>query len=86
IGGRREITDFNSGEIQFSSKFFCWGWASWSDRITPVDVELGYQRTLPKTVMQGLSFWEVRHVRGIHNLMLDGLVNSWAYSYDLTFR
>jgi len=86
IGGRRELDAVNNGEITFSSKFFCWGWASWSDRITPIDVEFGYQKSLPLAITQGLSFWEVRHVKGIHNLMLDGLVNSWAYSYDLAFR
>ena len=86
IGGRREINLYNSGEIMFSSKFFCWGWASWSDRITNINVEFGYHPTLPPSVTQKLSFWESSHVKGIHNLMLDGIVNSWAYSYDLAFR
>lgn len=86
IGGRRESTSSSNDGITFSSKFFCWGWASWSDRITPVDVEFGYQPLLPSSVTQGLSFWESRHVKGIHSLMLDGIVNSWAYSYDLAFR
>lgn len=86
IGGRRESFASTNGDITFSSKFFCWGWASWSDRISPVDVEFGYQPFLPSSVTQGLSFWESRHVKGIHSLMLDGIVNSWAYSYDLAFR
>ncbi|MDK9759049.1 hypothetical protein KIV40_27815 [Vibrio sp. D173a] len=86
IAGRREIEADNSCDIHFSSKFFCWGWASWSDRINSIDVEFGYQPDLPPYIMENLSFWESRHVKGIHNLMLDGIVNSWAYSYDLVFR
>jgi hypothetical protein len=86
IGGRREYSSFDTNELAFSSKFFCWGWASWSDRILPINVEFGYQKKLPLTITNGLDFWEVRHVIGIHNLMLEGIVNSWAYSYDLSFR
>lgn len=86
IGGRRECSHNIPDEITFSSKFFCWGWASWSDRITAIDVEFGYQKQLPLSVTKDLSFWELRHVKGIHNLMLDNIVNSWAYSYDLYFR
>ncbi|WP_440885588.1 hypothetical protein [Vibrio campbellii] len=86
IGGRRECSHHASDDLTFSSKFFCWGWASWSDRITSIDVEFGYQKKLPLSVTKDLNFWELRHVKGIHNLMLDKVVNSWAYSYDLHFR
>ncbi|WP_354623228.1 hypothetical protein [Psychromonas sp. MME2] len=84
IGGRREL--LGEGTPKFSSKFFCWGWASWGDRINGIDVEFGYQKHLPANINTELSFAEKQHVKGIHNLMLTGMVNSWAYSYDLWFR
>lgn len=84
ICGRRELKA--EGKQTFSSKFFCWGWASWADRVKGIDVEFGYQKYLPASIYAELSFAEKQHVKGIHNLMLTGMVNSWAYSYDLWFR
>ena len=86
IAGRREVCDKPHGKITFSSKFFCWGWASWADRIRGIDVEFGYQKSLPSNIFLEKSFLEKQHIKGIHNLMLTNMVNSWAYSYDLFFR
>jgi hypothetical protein len=86
ISGRNEYAEYKSKDAIFSSKFFCWGWASWSDRIIGIDVEFGYQKHLPKVILNDLGFLEKQHVKGIYNLMSCKVVNSWAYSYDLYFR
>jgi len=87
VSGRNELSTFGNDSHIFSSKFFCWGWSSWADRIVNVDVEFGYQSdALDNLNMQKLSYAEKNHVKGIHNLMLTKMVNSWAYSYDLYFR
>lgn len=86
IGGRKDVLGLPLGLASFSSKFFCWGWASWSDRILGNDIEFGYQKKLPRECLKDLSFYESQHVKGIHNMMINRIVNSWAYSYDLIFR
>lgn len=87
ITGRNELSSFGDDSHFFSSKFFCWGWASWADRIVGVDVEHGYRKNAVKCIEnKSLSYAEKNHVKGIHNLMLTKEVNSWAYSYDLYFR
>jgi len=86
IAGRRDVCDFGLGEIAFSSKFFCWGWACWSDRVLNNDIEFGYQKSLPSKCLSNLPYVEKQHVKGIHNMMINRVVNSWAYSYDLIFR
>ena len=86
IAGRRDVCDFGLGNIAFSSKFFCWGWASWSDRVLNNDIEFGYQKSFPAKCLSNLSYCEKQHVKGIHNMMINRIVNSWAYSYDLIFR
>lgn len=86
IAGRREVSDTLPKKITFSSKFFCWGWASWSDRIVSNNIEFGYQKNLAESCTKNLPYLEKQHVKGIHNLMIHEIVNSWAYSYDLIFR
>ncbi|WP_052692158.1 hypothetical protein [Teredinibacter purpureus] len=87
IAGRNELSKFGKESHFFSSKFFCWGWASWADRVRGIDVEFGYQKDVLKSIgLRELSFAEKNHVLGIHNLMKTKMVNSWAYSYDLYFR
>lgn len=86
IGGRNELPEFRTQETIFSSKFFCWGWASWADRINTVNIECGYSNKLPKKLFANLGFFESQHIKGIHQIMLKKLANSWAYSYDFSFR
>jgi len=86
IGGRNELPEFNSRKNIYSSKFFCWGWASWADRVKDIDVEFGYQPNLPQTLYEGVSFYESQHLKGMRQLMTMKVVNSWAYSYDFAFR
>jgi hypothetical protein len=87
ISGRNELSNYGEASHIFSSKFFCWGWASWANRIVGIDVEHGYHKKAIKCIQnKSLSYAEKNHVKGIHNLMLTKQVNSWAYSYDLYFR
>lgn len=86
IAGRNEVADFGAEDPIFCSKFFCWGWASWADRIQGVDVEAGYRKKILSDLIDGLGYLEAQHLRGMHSLMLRRQVNSWAYSYDFAFR
>lgn len=86
IAARNEVLDFVTNEPIFCSKFFCWGWASWADRIHNIDVETGYRRGSLKTLLTEVGYYEAQHLRGMHSLMLWNQVNSWAYSYDFAFR
>jgi len=86
IGARNEIPQFNSPKSVYCSKFFCWGWASWADRILGIDVEVGYKKNLSISFYDTVGFYELLHIKGIRQLMTMNLVNSWAYSYDFNFR
>lgn len=88
ISGRNEVFEQTkaTAPYYFSRKFFCWGWASWSDRILDNDVEVGLQRKVSKAVLQGLPFKEWLLVRGMIGLIQSKQVNSWAYPFDLSFR
>lgn len=86
IGGRNEISEYSIGETIFSSKFFCWGWASWADRVKLVDIDHGYKNKLDKKLFSNLSFYESQHIKGINEMMIKKFVDSWAYPYDFSFR
>jgi hypothetical protein len=86
ISGRNELSQYGKSSHVYSSKFFCWGWASWSNRIHDIDVEDGYKSSSLNGLLNGLSYKERNHLRGMRNLMLTKQVNSWAYSYDFWFR
>ncbi len=86
IGGRNELSEFTGENITFCSKFFCWGWASWADRIIDIDVEFGYQKKIPSRILDSAGCLEARHIKGMHQLMVMNHVSSWAYSYDFVFR
>ena len=85
ITGRNELGVYGDGNLILSSKFICWGWASWADRILDMDVEYGYQDS---DVIESFNvgFIERLHVRAMRGVMLRKLVNSWAFAYDLGFR
>lgn len=85
IAGRNELGDFASANSDYfgSSKFFCWGWASWSDRILGISVDTDYSEVLSCTSM---GFREKLLVKGMLGLISAGGVNSWAFPYDLNFR
>ena len=86
IAARNELIQFNPGQPVYCSKFFCWGWASWADRILGIDVETGYTKDLAPTFYDEYGLFESFHIRGIQQLMIKNIVSSWAYSYDLHFR
>jgi hypothetical protein len=86
IGARNEVPQFNLAKPVYCSKFFCWGWASWADRILGIDVEVGYKKNPSRKFYGTMGFYESLHVRGMRQLMAMNLVNSWAYAYDFSFR
>ncbi|WBE25071.1 hypothetical protein [Denitrificimonas caeni] len=88
IAGRNEIADIYDMKFShtFTRKFFCWGWASWSDRVVNNNIEIGYEKKLPKHILEALPLNEKLMLRGIVGLMQSYSVNSWAYPFDLCFR
>ena len=88
IGGRNELGCYEAcdQDILFSSKFFCWGWASWADRVLENDVEIGLNADVKKEVLLPLMVPENRLVEGMFGLIESRQVNSWAYPYDICFR
>lgn len=88
IGGRNELGDFEShqSDIVFSSKFFCWGWASWADRVLGLDADVSSNQVIKKQVIESLNKTERYLVEGMYGLIESKQVNSWAYQYDINFR
>jgi hypothetical protein len=77
----------NLSEPFLSAKFWCWGWASWRDRISVLDVEEGYSKSSLKEIFSiSYGLFDFLHVRSMQINMRLGVVNSWAWSYDLGFR
>lgn len=86
ISGRNEVAGFDKNKPIFCTKFFCWGWASWSHKIQNIDVETGYEKVSLLPLIVDTGYYEAQHLKGLQSLMLCGQVNSWAYSYDFAFR
>lgn len=88
ITGRNEVSDVYEPATSyiFTTKFFCWGWASWSDRILNNNVDIGYKENVPSSIFRGVPFNEKLMIKGMLGLMRSGSVNSWAYPFDLSFR
>lgn len=87
ICGRNDLSSFNSdSDIIFSSKFFCWGWASWSNRLKDIDLKNSRSDTEISRLLKDTTFFEYFHLKGIIGLLKHRLVSSWAYEYDLFFR
>lgn len=88
IGGRNELGEFAfaQAEVLFSSKFFCWGWASWADRVLGLDAEVSSNQVIKKQVLKPLSISEKFLVEGMYGLIESKQVNSWAFQYDINFR
>jgi hypothetical protein len=87
ITGRNELGQCQTNlDYSFTSKFFCWGWASWSDRILDNDVELANTSIISNDIYKGLHFKEKLLVEGMIGLIKSKQVNSWAYPYYLSFR
>ena len=88
ITGRNEVADIytSNDPYLFTRKFFCWGWASWSDRVLDNNVELGLSCDFPGPVLLSLPWKERLMVKGMIGLIKSRLVNSWAYPFDLSFR
>jgi hypothetical protein len=88
IGGRNELGYFDGGQgdVIFSSKFFCWGWASWSDRVLGLDVGISSSLKVKKQLINSVGFYEKQLVKGMYGLLESHQVNSWAYQYDINFR
>lgn len=85
ISGRNELGIYGNDPIVVSRKFVCWGWASWSNRILGLDVDFGYSAS-DKIPKKSDSLAEKLHVKSMFGVMQTRQVNSWALSYDLSFR
>ncbi|MGR5229999.1 hypothetical protein ACPV30_15945 [Photobacterium damselae] len=85
ISGRNELGNSGTEDVLFISKFICWGWASWSNRVNQFDIEYGYKRK-DDIKLAGLSYIEKLHLKSMRGSMLTKQVNSWAFSYDFSFR
>ena len=89
ITGRNELGQFqnyNENDYFFSNKFFCWGWASWSNRVLNNDVELANTSFVDNKIYDTLGFKESLLVDASIGLIKSKQVNSWAYPFDLSFR
>lgn len=85
ISGRKHFDLDMHQDYSFCSRFFCWGWASWSDRILGLDVELPYKSNF-KLLNTPSGIVERLYVQGVLGLLSSRQVNSWAYSYEMLFR
>jgi hypothetical protein len=88
ICGRNELGNFEACKADFlySSKFFCWGWASWADRILGLDVNISSDLPTKKWILMTLDGPEKYLVKGMYGLLESSQANSWAYEYDINFR
>lgn len=87
ITGRNELQQWGNEDYFFASRFNCWGWASWSDRILSMDVEYGYRKSDDYSELYDNASWEERcYIDSVLGLLQTKQVNSWAYAYDLNFK
>jgi hypothetical protein len=87
ITGRNELGEWGSHDLFTASRFQCWGWASWSDRILGLNVDFGYDKDIDYSKLYENSMWEERcYLDSVLGLLQTNQVNSWAYAYDLNFK
>lgn len=87
ITGRNELQQWGNQDVFFASRFQCWGWASWADRILNMDVDYGYRRQDDYSTLYKATSWEERcYLDSVLGLLQTHQVNSWAYAYDLNFK
>jgi hypothetical protein len=87
VTGRNDMQEWGSDDCFASSRFHCWGWASWSDRILNLDVEYGYNLGIDYSCLYENCSWEERfYLKSVFGLLQTNQVDSWAYSYDLNFK
>lgn len=87
ITGRNELQEWSEKDCFTASRFQCWGWASWSDRIMGIDVEYGYKKDINYDDLYEDCLWEERfYLDSVLGLLQTRQVNSWAYPYDLNFK
>lgn len=85
ITGRNNLTSTFGSDVYLSSLFSSWGWASWSNRILDIDVDIGYSNenfTIPASVRSSV---EKSYIKSIISLMQAGYIDSWACPYYLNF-
>ena len=88
IAGRNEIGEWNVNNQNhfFSSKFFCWGWGTWKDRVQDLDVEFGYKKVNIQNIAIEGGMKEYLVLKGMNQSMISNKVNSWAWAYEFNFR
>lgn len=87
ISGRLQtgLEDVLNGHF-FSSRFFCWGWASWANRIEKITADSCEFNDIDMKDLKYGNFAEHCFLRGSMGLVKSKQVDSWAYIYDLQFR
>jgi hypothetical protein len=87
ITGRNDLQKWGRNDCFAASRFQCWGWASWADRILGFDVEYGYFPRMDYSCLYDDCLWEERfYLDSVLGLLQTKQVNSWAYPYDLNFK
>lgn len=87
ITGRNELQEWGDSGCFMASRFQCWGWASWSDRMLGMNVEYGYDKSMDYSRLYKNTMWEERcYLDSVLGLLQTKQVNSWAYAYDLNFK
>lgn len=85
IGGRKEFPSPGEDELLLSNKFFCWGWATWSDRVKGFRLYSNNQLReilLPNDLGKREKYMQ----QVVTNLLRANIADSWAYNYDIKFR
>lgn len=87
VCGRNELagTENFGNEPFLTDKFWCWGWASWSDRILGLDVEFGYRKSDDVAALSN-SLFDSLYLRYLSTILKSGEVNTWDWPFDLGLR
>ena len=68
-----------------TDKFWCWGWASWSNRFNDFNSELPYKPHYKSNFIVN-SIFDRAHTNSMITAMRLGNVNTWDYPLDFFFR
>lgn len=87
ICGRNEISLFRgvSNTPILTDKFWCWGWASWSNRFANFNSDSPYQSNFQPDY-HPTSVFDKAYTNSMISSMQLGNVNTWDYPLDFFFR
>lgn len=87
VCGRNELslTQMTANIPVLTDKFWCWGWASWSNRFARYNFDDAYKDSF-MTLYKTESAFERAYTNSMLTAMQLGTVNTWDYPLDLFFR